>query len=329
MGNSQVKTLLAPKRGKSGRSEVMLALLFLLPAGGLLIAFQFLPIFYAFYISLHRWGLVREAFVGFDNYRTLVHDAEFGKSLVNTVWFALGTVPVGIALSLLLALLLFGELKGRGFLRTIYFLPYITSVVAAAIAWSWIFNAQYGLMNSMLHGIGLPAQQWLLEPTGIFQLLLKSAHVKLPDWAQGPSLALVSIMIMTVWNSLGFNIVIFMAGLGAVSKEVQEAAEIDGAGQWGVFRHVTWPLLMPTTFFLVVVNTIRSFQAFNQIYVMTQPSVGGPLGTTQVATVFIFKTFYERTDMGYGAALAFGLFLIILALTLIQFKMAGERITYG
>jgi multiple sugar transport system permease protein len=319
----------SPARRRALRREAIQALLYLAPAGLLLIAFQFLPIFYAFFISLHRWGLVREAFVGFGNYRALLHDAEFWNSLGVTAWFVLGTVPVGIGISLLLAILLFGELKGRGFYRTIYFLPYVTSVVAAAIAWSWIFNAQYGLMNWLLKGMGLPSQQWLLEPTGVFQLLVRGVHLTLPPWAQGPSLALVAIIVMTVWSSLGFNIVIFLAGLGAVSKEVQEAAQIDGAGNWGVFRFVTWPLLMPTTFFLLVVNTIRAFQAFNQVYVMTQPSPGSPLGTTQVVTVYIFKTFYERTNMGYGAALAFALFVIILALTLIQFKLAEERISYG
>ncbi|MBW3622797.1 MAG: sugar ABC transporter permease, partial [Armatimonadetes bacterium] len=126
-----------------------------------------------------------------------------------------------------------------------------------------------------------------------------------------------------------FNIVIFLAGLGGVSRELQDAARIDGAGDWNVFRHVTWPLLTPITFFLIIVNTIRAFQAFNQIYVMTQPNPGGPLDTTKVVTVYVFKTFYEQANMGYGAALAFGLFVIILILTLLQFYLAKERVTYG
>jgi multiple sugar transport system permease protein len=301
----------------------------LLPAGLVLLTFQFLPIFYAFYISLHRWGIVKEAFIGLDNYKALFHDAEFGKSLVVTVWFVLGTVPVGILVSLFLALLLFGELRGRGFFRTMYFLPYITSVVAAAMAWSWIYNPQYGVLNYLLEKIGATPLKWLLEPTGVFQLLFAKTGAHLPPWAQGPSLALVAIILMTVWNMLGFNIVIFLAGLGGVSKEIQEAARIDGAGDWGVFRHVTWPLLMPITFFLFVINTIRAFQAFNQVYVMTQPDTGGPLGSTQVVTVYVFKTFYERADFGYGAALAFGLFLIILALTLAQFRLARDQVSYG
>jgi multiple sugar transport system permease protein len=309
--------------------EALAAALFLLPAGLVLVTFQFLPIFYAFYISLHRWGLIREAFVGLENYRDLLHDAEFWRSLVNTLWFVLGTVPLGIGISLGLALLLFGELKARGFFRTLYFLPYITSTVAAALAWSWIYNANYGVLNFFLNKLGITSLKWLVEPTGIFKMMLGRAGDHLPAWAQGPSLTLAAIIVMTIWNTLGFNLIVYMAGLGAVSKEFQEAARIDGASEWKVFRHVTWPLLTPTTFFLLIINTIRSFQAFNQIYVMPSPNPGGPLGTTQVVTVYVFKTFYSQTRMGYGSAVAFALFLIILALTLVQFRLAREKITYG
>lgn len=328
------RTTLSPARRPHRRSrfrpqEALGAAVFLLPAGAVLLAFHILPIFYAFFISLHQWGLIREEFVGLENYRTLLVDAEFRQSLVVTVWFVLGTVPLGIGISLALALLLFGELRARGLFRTIYFLPYVTSVVAAALAWSWIYNPQYGILNYLLTSADLPAQRWLLDPTGVFQLLLGGAGMTLPAWAQGPSLALVSIIAMTIWNTLGFNIVIFLAGLGGVSRELQEAARIDGAGDVAVFRHVIWPLLTPITFFLLIVNTIRAFQAFNQIYVMTQPDPGGPLNTTQVVTVYVFKTFYERTNMGYGAAMAFGLFLIILTLTLLQFRLAKDRVSYG
>ncbi len=317
------------KRSRAAKSNLPLALLFLLPAGIILVTFQFLPIFYAFFISLHRWGLVREGFAGGANYAQLLHDPVFWKSLVNTTWFVLGTAPVGIGLSLLIALLLFGELRARGFFRTLYFLPYITSTVAAALAWSWIYNPQYGVLNFLIGKAGGTPQKWLMDPHGVFGMVARGAGMELPAWAQGPSLALVAIIVMTIWNSLGFNIIVFLAGLGAVSKEYQEAARIDGAGEMAVFRHVIWPLLTPTTFFLLIINTIRAFQAFNQVYVMTQPNPGGPLGTTQVVTVFIFKTFYERTNMGYGAALAFALFVIILALTLIQFRLAGEQVNYG
>ncbi|MBW3625532.1 MAG: sugar ABC transporter permease, partial [Armatimonadetes bacterium] len=188
---------LAPRSAwhrRSRRLEALGALAFLLPAGVILLTFHILPIFYAFYISLHEWGLVREEFVGLEHYRTLIGDSDFRQSLMVTVWFVLGTVPLGIALSLVIALLLFGELRARGFFRTVYFLPYITSVVAAALAWSWIYNPQYGILNFVLERGGLPAQRWLLDPTGVFQLLLGGAGANLPGWAQGPSLALVSII---------------------------------------------------------------------------------------------------------------------------------------
>ncbi|MCC6445411.1 MAG: sugar ABC transporter permease [Armatimonadetes bacterium] len=303
------------------------AYLYLTPALLIVGGFHFLPIFYAFYISLHKWEILQERFIGLENYTRLARDPEFGQSLLVTLYYVIGTVPLGLAVSLGVALLLFRGLKGTGFYRTVYFLPNITSVVAAAVVWSWIFNPQqYGVLNYLFSLFGSSPQQWLLESNGIFKLLFMKLGLPLPGWAGGPSLALVCIVVMSVWSSLGFNMIVFLAGLGSIPKEFQEAARIDGAGEWGVFWKVTFPLLSPTTFFLVIISTIRAFQAFNQIFVMTG---GGPLGTTRTITVYIFKTFYESTRVGYGAAIAFALFAIILLLTLVQFKAIGERVHYG
>jgi len=303
------------------------AYLYLLPALLIIGGFHFLPIFYAFYISLHKWEIVRERFIGLENYIDLIQDKDFGQSLVVTLYYVIGTVPLGLAVSLAVALLLFRNLKGTGIYRTIYFLPNVTSVVAAAVVWSWIFNPQqYGVLNYLLSLIGVQPQPWLLESNGIFKLLFQKIGVALPDWAGGPSLALVCIVIMSIWSSLGFNMIVFLAGLGSIPKELQEAARIDGASEWSVFWKVTFPLLSPTTFFLLIISTIRAFQAFNQIFVMTN---GGPLNTTRTITVYIFKTFYESTRIGYGAAIAFALFAIILVLTLVQFKAIGARVYYG
>jgi len=239
---------------------------------------------------------------------------------------------VALALSLGVAVLLFQNIKGRGIFRTVYFLPNITSVVAAAIVWGWIFNSQYGVLNYFLELIGIPPQKWLLEPYGIFALVAKNWGITLSGLAAGPSLALVSIIIMTIWSSLGFNMIIFLAGLGNISKELHEAARIDGANEWQVFSRITFPLLSPTTFFLLIISIIRSFQAFNQIYAMTirNGPAGGPLDTTRTITVYVVNTAFlaGNPKMGYAAATAFVLFAIILLLTVLQFRTAEGRVVY-
>ncbi|MGQ9524550.1 MAG: carbohydrate ABC transporter permease [Armatimonadota bacterium] len=321
-----------PWRGKARRFRVrdtLTATAMLLPATVLILVFHFIPLFYALYISLHKWSLIPERFVGAANYVALLRDQEFHRALSVTLWYVIGTVPVAIGISLVIALMLFRPLWGRGLYRTLYFLPYVTSVVAAAVVWSWIYNPRYGILNYVLIKLGLSSAesppQWLLEPRGVFQLALQHTGIHLPTWAQGPSLALVAGTIMGIWNAIGFNVIVFLAGLGAIPRELQEAARIDGADEWKVFRHVTLPLLSPTTFFLLIVSTIRAFQAFNQIYVMTR---GGPMGTTRTITMYIFSRFYESHEVGYGAAVAVALFLIILAFTMLQFRVAAGRVTY-
>lgn len=329
--NGKLATSASPKPLASRRrlQEAVHAYLYLLPAGLVLVAFHLCPVFYAVYISLHKWSLFKERFVGLANYAALPFDPEFRQSLGVTFYYVLGTVPFALAISLVLALLLFGNLYAKGLYRTIYFLPYVTSVVAAAVVWSWIYNPQYGILNYVLVKLGVcnpqSPPQWLLEPRGVFQLALSQLGVSVPDWLAGPSLALIAVTAMGVWNTIGFNMIVFLAGLGAIPKELQEAARIDGADEWLVFRHVTLPLLSPTTFFLTVIGTIRAFQAFNQIYVMTK---GGPLGTTRTVTMYIYSRFYESHDVGFGAAIAMVLLLIILAFTLLQFRVAAERVTY-
>lgn len=298
------------------------AYLFLLPALLVIGVFHVFAIFYAFYISLHKWSVLKEAYIGLANYTELFGDAEFRRALAVTVWYVLGTVPLGLAIALVVAVLLFRPIRGRGFYRTLFFLPYVTSLVAAAAVWQWMYNPEYGVVNLVLSRLGLPTQRWLLEPEGIFQLALTPLGVTLPDWAAGPSLALVSIIVMSIWSGLGFNVIVYLAGLGSIPRELQEAARVDGAGEGLVFRHVTMPLLAPTTFFLVVIAVIRAFQAFNQIYVM---SPNDP--TTRTLTMYIFQTFYASSRVGYGAAAAMALFVILLVLTVAQMRFGQERVS--
>jgi multiple sugar transport system permease protein len=315
--------------------ETFTAYLYLLPATLILLTFHFLPIFYAFFVSLNKWGILQERFVGLQNYINLLQDADFWQSLSVTVWFVIGTVPVALALSLLVAVLLFQNIKGRGIFRTLFFLPNITSVVAAGVVWSWIFNVNYGVLNFVLEKIGIEKLKWLQEPRGLFEVIANRLGMDVsavPNFLLGPSVAMVAIIIMTVWYSIGFNMIIFMAGLGNISKDVYEAARIDGGNEWQVFWRITLPLLSPTTFFLLVISIIRSFQAFNQIYTMTMRNgpAGGPMNTTRTVTVYVINTAFlgGSPKLGYASAAAFILFGIILLLTVIQFRTAEGRVQY-
>ncbi len=308
--------------------QTAIAYLYLSPAILLLTVFHFFPAIYAFYISLFRWDIVQGRFLGLENYQRLLVDEAFWNSLGVTVWYVLLAIPAEMVLGLLIAYLLFQPIRGRIAYRTAYFVPYITSTVAAAIVWRWIYNPNNGLLNSILAWAGLPTSQWLNESSGVFALLLAGAGVTLPPglgWLAGPSVALVAVALMSVWHYTGFHIVIFLAGLGGIPKELYEAARIDGANEWQVFRRITLPLLSPTSFFLVTVSTIGALQAFSQIYVMTN---GGPQDTTRTVLMLVFKTFYQQTRLGYGSAIAFVLTGMILALTLVNFRFVGRRVHY-
>jgi len=203
--------------------------------------------------------------------------------------------------------------------------------VASAAIWAWIFTPRSGPLNQILELFGIDPFRWLLEPKGIFEVLSSRIGVTIPDWAGGPSVALVAIMMFVIWFWVGYDATIFLAGLGNIPYTLYEAARIDGAGRWQLFRYITLPLLSPTTFFLSLIAIIGSFQAFNHIFVMTGAAggaVGGPLRTTTTTTIMIYQQFYESARFGYASAISFVLFAIILALTLLQNYVAGRRVHY-
>ncbi|HDN79045.1 MAG TPA: sugar ABC transporter permease [Chloroflexi bacterium] len=323
-----------PFEGKRGAriKEAIQGYLYLLPATIIIFVFHLLPVTYAFYISLHKWKVKKVAFVAFQNYIKALNDPLFWNSLKVTVFYVVGTVPVTLILALIIAYLLFQKIQGRSIYRTVYFLPYITSTVASSAVWLWIFNPRHGPLNQFLEFIGLPPQRWLNEPRGIFEILGDALGVNVPKGFGGPSLALVSIMVFVIWFYVGYDATIFLAGLGSIPSELYEAAKIDGAGRWQLFRYITLPLLSPTIFFLTLVATIGSFQAFNHIYVMTSGAggaLGGPLHTTTTTTIYIFDTFYNRINIGYATAIAFLLFWLILGLTILQYRIGERRVFYG
>jgi multiple sugar transport system permease protein len=300
-----------------------IAYAYLFPALLIITVFHILPVGYALWISTQGGRIRNFSFIGWDNYTRALQAPEFWGAMQNTVFYVLGTVPVTIAVGLLVAYLLFQKIRGRGIYRVIYFMPHVISAVASAIVWAWVFNPTGGIANRLLQLFGVPTQQWLLESDGVFKLIGMQFGMTVPGWATGPSLALVSVMIFSLWQHLGFDVIIFLAGLTNINSELYEAGRIDGANGWQLFRHITIPLLMPTIFFLLVISIIGSFQAFNHIYTMniaaSQP-LGGPLGTTRTVSIFMFDQLYSQQRAGYATAIAVLLSLIILALTLVQFR---------
>lgn len=305
--------------------ERTLGYTFLAPAIILIGVFELYPIFYGFYISLCDWRLGCQAIVGADNYTRGLTDPAMWYALLVTATYSLITVPVQLGLGFIIAVLLFQRARGHELFRMLMFLPYITSTVASAAVWSYIYSPDNGLLNTALRAIGLPGLRWLGEPAGVFALMAQTAGVTLPGWAHGPSMALVSVSIYTTWVFIGYDITIFLAGLVNINAELYEAAEVDGATGWVRLRHITVPLMSPTIFFLLVVTVIGTFKAFNHIFVMTG---GGPSDATTTASILIFQQLYAFNRYGYAAALAFILFTVILALTLLQNYVAGRRVVY-
>ncbi len=253
-------------------------------------------------------------------------DKDVWRGLVITVYYSAGTVPFQLALGLFFAVLLFQNIKGRELFRVLYFMPYVTPAVASAAVFRLMFSPRAaGPINAILNRLGIPPQRWLMEPRGIFQLLGGAFGWQVPPWAAGPSLALVVIMLYSIWTYVGYDTVIYLAGLGNIPQELKEAAAIDGANGWQIFRHVTLPLLSPTTYFLSLIAVIGTFKAFNHIYVMRE---AGAQGTVNTFSVVIFDEFFTKTRYGYASALAFVLFAVILSLTYLNNRIQGSRVFY-
>jgi multiple sugar transport system permease protein len=320
----------AASRRRRGLIENAQAYLFLVPAIAFLGLFKILPALYAVYISLFRWDIIQGAFRGLDNYfdvlwQNTTRSQAFWQSLSTTFTYAIITVPIEIAVALDVAYVLFQKLRGRDIYRTIFYLPYVTSTVAAATVFFYVFHPQYGLVNTMLASIGITGLTWFQEPDGVFQMIGKSLGLAIPEWAAGPSLALVGVAIFSIWHFLGFQILIFLGGLGNIPVEYYEAAKLDGANQWQLFRRITLPLLSPQIFFVFTIASIGVLRAFNEIFVLTN---GGPLDTTRTVTLLVFKTFFQQGQIGLGSAMGVLLTLIILGFTLFQFRFLERRVQY-
>ena len=306
-------------------------LAYIAPAGIIIIVFRVLPILAAFAVSFYYVMMGKiVGFAGLAQYAMLFRDPEFWNALLNTSYFVIGTVPLSLFVSLFIANLLNQKIKGLGVYRTLYFLPVVTSLVAVAMVWKWIYHPRLGLLNYLVGIVGMSPKMWLEEPQGIFSMMAGGMGLSLPKWAGGPSLALFALILTNLWRGLGYNIIIFLAGLQNIPGEYYEAAKIDGANRWHMFWKITWPLISPVTFYIVIMTTIGSFQVFTLVYLMTGSPPGGPLGTTKVLVYYIFeKGFESGGDMGYASCVALVLFGIVLSITLIQRKVIEKRVHYN
>jgi len=285
--------------------EARWAYLFIAPNFIGFLIFTLGPVVFSLVLSLMKWDILSSpSFIGLRNYVELVKgDDLFPKVVVNTAYFTLISVPARIAFALLLALALNQQLRGVAFFRTLYFLPQVSMLVAVAIVWRYLYSTEFGLINYILGWFGLGPVRWLT-----------SARWAMP-----------AVILMSVWKSVGTPMVIYLAGLQGIPEHLYEAARIDGAGPLQLFRYVTWPLLTPTTFFVLVMGIIGSFQVFGQVYIMTG---GGPAYATTTLVYYIYVNAFQWWRMGYAAAQAWVLFGLILIATLLQVRMQREWVTY-
>jgi multiple sugar transport system permease protein len=253
-------------------------------------------------------------------------DKDLWSGIKVTVFFSVGTVPFQLTISMFLAILLFQKLRGSEFFRMVFFLPYVTPFIASAAIFRQIFaNRDTAIINLIVRALGGEGLAWLQESKGVNLIIGEALGLNLPAWAAGPSLALVVVILHSIWTYVGYDTVIYLAGLGNIPAELNDAAEIDGANHWEVFRYVTFPLLSPTTYFLSLIAIIGTFKAFATLWVFRESLA---LGTTDTFSVTIFLEFFEKLRYGYASALAFVLFAIILGLTVINNRFQGSRVFY-
>jgi multiple sugar transport system permease protein len=279
------------------------AYLFILPGVLVFSVFTFAAFIFAIWLTFRRWSIIEpeKPYVGTQNYQDLLADERFGQAIFNTVYFTGASVPLTMAIGLVLALLLNQSIHGRGLLRTAFYLPVITPFVVAAIIWKWLYNGDFGLFNFYLLKIGLIDQPLL--------------------WLSSKNLAMPAVILMTVWAGVGFSMVVYLAGLQAIPEELYESSTLDGAGTLAKLWHITIPLLRPSTLFLAVLGIIGSLQVFTQIFVMTS---GGPVDRTTTMVYYIYLWGFKYYDLGYASTLALALFLMLLVFSAVQLRLIRQ-----
>jgi multiple sugar transport system permease protein len=296
-----------PEARRIGRSSLA-GYAFIAPAFVVLLAFLLVPAAWVFGLSLFRWDLIANnpTFVGLANFeRLLLRDDLWWQSVRQTLYYTAVSVPLGMALGLLLAVLLDARLPGRHLLRGAVFAPYVTPFVATIVIWIWIFNPDYGVLNALLGAVHLPR----------------------PGWTHSADWIMPAIIVYGVWQHTGLNLVIYLAGLANIPAELQEAARVDGAGPWRVFWRITWPLLSPTTYFLLFVNLIGSFKVVVPVYVFTG-NTGGPDHAAETIGFYLYQQAFAFFHAGYAGAISVAFFLLVLAIAAIQMRFSSGRVFY-
>lgn len=269
------------------------------------IVFTLIPVIYAFLLSFMKWDSATPAiFVGLSHYIKLFKDTGFRIALLNTVYYTTLTVPLTIVFALSFALILNEGLKGIKIFRALHFFPHISSVVAVAVVWQFLYHPDFGPINMVLKQIGIASP---------------------PRWTSSVTWAMPAVIIMSVWKSFGYYMIMFIAGLKAIPIQLYEAAKIDGAGGWKRFIYVTLPMISPTMFFVVIISIISSFKVFTQVYIMTE---GGPGRATSVLVYKIYTDAFKNFNFGYASAEAVILFLFILIVTIIQYRGQEKWVYY-
>ena len=293
--------MIVGQRGWQHRAAIVL---FLGPSLVPLLLFTVGPMVASVGLSLLNWNLLRPPeFVGLANYERLVGDANFREAVIHTVGYVAGYLPLVVAGGMLIALALNQRLRGLALFRTAYFLPVVTSWVVVALMWRWLLDPGAGVVNYALGLIGVDG----------------------PGWYTDPAWAMPSVIIASAWKDLGFVMVILLAGLQAIPEEYYQAASVDGAARWARFRHITLPLLTPSLFFVLVISLINNLQVFDQVWVMTK---GGPAGETSVVVEQIVTNAFSYGQMGYAAAMSWVFFVVLLGITLVQFRLQRRWVTY-
>jgi multiple sugar transport system permease protein len=259
---------------------------------------------FTLYLSFHHWEIISpdKPYVGLQNYKDMVHDEKFRHGVINTFYFAGAVIPLQMIIGLGIALLLNTGLRGRVVFRTLYYLPCVTPFVVSAIVWKWFYNGDFGIFN------------FYLLKTGLIDAPLSFLSDK--------NLAMPSVIVMSVWGGIGFTMVVYLAGLQSIPEELYEASKVDGAGPFRRLRHITIPMLRPTTLFLAVVGIIFAFQQFTQIFVMTH---GGPVDKTTTMLFYVYQSAFVYYDMGYASTLAFALFLMLVVFTVFQIRLYRQQ----
>src|SRR5919109_807070 len=304
------RTLEAPRPPRGLRHSARVArrewtaYLFLMPGVLIFSVFTVFALGFTVYLSFHEWQIISvdKPYVGLDNYRDMLHDERFRHAIINTFYFSGAVVPLQMIFGLAIALMLNTGLRGRVFLRTLYYLPCVTPFVVSAIVWKWFYNGDFGIFNFYL---------------------LKAGLIDAPvSFLSDQNLAMPSVIVMTVWGGIGFTMVVYLAGLQAIPDELYEAAKVDGAGAWSRLRHITIPMLRPTTLFLAVIGIIFAFQQFTQVFVMTH---GGPVDKTTTMLYYVYQAAFVYYDMGYASTLAFALFLMLVVFTIFQLRFYRQQ----